>query len=169
MTPQPGSAQRAFLGWRATASALLPIWALIPLLTESLVQEGDGFQDLAFVLLSLLIYCAAVLVVIPGLAFTLGRWLDRRTAPRGLRRSAISFGLVGFGFGLVLVLLLGLGALTGLGALVVLLAPTVAAVAGRLIVELKGTSWLVIIWGAFALAVMAAIAIIMTLALSARA
>jgi len=164
----PGSAQRAFLGWRTTASAMLPIWVCVPFLSDVLMRGGDGFQDLAFVILALLSYCAAVLVVIPAFTFSLGRWLDGRTARRGTRRAVIVFGIYGLGFGVLLTLLLGPAALTPLGAVVMFLAPTLTAVAGRLLAQLTGRAWFAILWGTFALAVGLALALIVALIISAQ-
>ena len=168
MTATPGSANRAFLAWRTTASAMLLFWIPLPLLAESIPRDSEGFQDLAFVLLAILTYGVGVLVVIPLFAFTVGRWIDRRSAVGGLRRSVVTFGLYGLAFGLVLVLLLGFSALTPLGVLVLLLAPTLTALAGRVLMELKGRAWYIIIWATFALAVVMALALMGALIFNGR-
>ncbi len=163
----PGSAARAFLGWRTTASALLFVWGVVPFGWRFILRDPEGFEDLAFVLLAVFAYGAALFVVIPAFAFTLGRWIDRRTTPRGLGRSLISFGLWGFGFGLVMVLLVGIAALTPVGIVVLLAAPTLAAVIGRVLVELRGRGWAITFWVTFTLAVLAAITLVGTVVLSA--
>jgi len=168
VTAAPGTASRAFFAWRTTASAMLPIWAGIPFLSTAVLRNPEGFQDLAFVLLAILTYCAGVFAVIPLFAFTVGRWLDRRSAEVGLWRSVATFGLYGAGFGLVLVLLLGFSALTPLGVLVLLLAPTLAAVVGRLLMELKGRAWYIIIWATFSLAVAMTLALLGALIFNGR-
>lgn len=161
----PGSTSRAFLGWRTTASAMLPVWVGVLFLAPSAVRTTEGLQDLAFVVITLLTYGFGVLVVVPAFVFTIGKWLDRRTAPRGLRRSLIVFGLYGLGFGIALTLALGPSALTGVGVAATLLAPALTAVAGRLLVELKGSAWFYVIWGAFGLSMFAALALLGALVL----
>ncbi|MGC4174642.1 hypothetical protein [Demequina sp.] len=162
MIGEPGSVGRAILGWRATASAMLPIWIGLVFLSPSASRSNEGFEDLAFLLLMLITYCLGVLVVVPAFAFTIGRWSDRRTAPRGLRASLIPFGIYGFGFGLMLALLLGVSGLTPVGVLAVIVAPTLAAVLGRLLVELRGRLWNYVLWGTFGVAVAVALALILT-------
>ena len=162
----PGSAQRAFLGWRTTASAMLPIWGALPFLSDELMRGGDGFQDLAFVILMLLGYCAAVLVVIPAFTFSIGRWVDGRTARRGTRRAVIVFGIYGLGFGVLLTLLLGPAALTPMGVVAMLAAPTLTAIVARLLVQLTGRAWFIILWGTFALSTGLALALIVSLIIS---
>ena len=162
---EPGSAKRAFLGWRSTASALLFLWAPVPFAWRVLIQEPEGFEDLAFVVLAVLAYAVAVVVLIPAFAFTIGRAVDRRTTPRGVRRSAISFAIWGAGFGLVMVLLVGFGA-TALGAAVLLFVPALAAAVGRLLVELRGRGWAIAIWVTFTMAVLAATALAGTVVIS---
>jgi len=161
-TAVPGSAARAFLGWRTTASALLVFWGPLPFMWRLILQGSDPFADLAFVLLAVMIYGAAIFLVIPLFAFTLGRRIDRRTSPLGLRRSVISFGLWGAGFGLIVVLLGGFG-LTPLGAALLFLSPTLAAVVGRLLVEVRGRGWAITWWVTFTLAVLVAVALVGTI------
>jgi len=150
------------LGWRGTAAAMLPIWFALPFLARQVLETSEGFQDLAFVILMFIAYCVGVLAVIPAFAFTIGRWLDRRSAPRGVRSSATTFGLYGFGFGIFLMLLLGFNGLTPMGIAVVVLAPTLTAVAGRLLLELRGLVWEIVLWAAFGIAVAVAFALIIT-------
>lgn len=150
------------LGWRNTASVMLPIWFGLPFLTGGASRADDGWYDLAFVLLMFMAYCVGVLGVIPIFAFTVGRWLDRRSAPRGVRSATLTFALYGFGFGLFLALLLGFSGLTLLGVAVVVLAPTVTAAAGRLLMELRGRVWGIVLWATFGIAIAAALALIIT-------
>jgi hypothetical protein len=158
----PGSLRRAVLGWRAAASLMLPLWAPLPFLAEWASRSTDGFEDLAFVTLMLIAYVVAVLFLIPAFALTIGRWVDRRTAPLGLRRATVIFGIWGFGFGLALALVLGVSALTPLGIAVVLLVPALAAAGARLLLELRGLAWEIILWAMFALANAVALAFVMT-------
>jgi hypothetical protein len=78
----------------------------------------------------------------------------------------LTFGIYGLGFGIVVLLLAGVSGLTALGALVLLVAPALTAVAGRLLVELRGAVWNLIFWVSFALAIGAALAVMLSMALS---
>lgn len=159
----PGSVARALYGWRATASVMLPIWVGVLALSSFSVRTNDAWQDLAFVVLVMITYVLGVLVVVPLFAFLIGRWLDRRTAPRGVRRSVTWFAIYGFGFAIVLVLLFGLSGLTWIGASTLLFAPTLAAAAGRLLVEVRGRVGSIVLWVTFALAIAVALGITLTL------
>jgi hypothetical protein len=166
MSPEPGSVARAFLAWRATASAMLVVWLPMPFIAPSFPRSNDGFQDLAALLLVIFAYAAGVVAVIPAFAFTLGRWLDRRTAPRGLGHSVLIFSLYGLGFGILLAMVLGVSGLNPVGILALVAAPLLTAVAGRLLIELKGRVWFFVLWGMFAIAITIALAMVMSVVLS---
>jgi len=156
---EPGSVARAFLAWRTTATAMLLLWIPLPLLGPQTLKSTEGFQDLAFVILTVIAYAVGVLAVLPLFVFTLGRWLDRRTAPRGLGHSVFIFAIYGLGFGIALALLLGLGGVTPVGTAALMAVPLLSAVAGRLLVELDGRAWFYVFWVTFTLAMMAALAV----------
>jgi len=155
---RPGSAARAFLAWRTAATATLLVWIGLLLLASSATTTSDGWDELGWVALVIITYAVAVAGVIPAYVFTVGRWLDRRTAPRGTTHSAFVFGLQGFGFGvLISVPLVVDESVTMLGLAAFFLAPILVAAAGRLLVELRGPVWSAVFWATFVLAMVPAL------------
>ena len=56
--------------------------------------SSDNNSDLTWAALGTVFYIAGLVVVLPIFAFTLGRWLDRKTW-RDTRRAAVRFGIYG--------------------------------------------------------------------------
>jgi len=149
----PGSAARAFLAWRTTTIAMLPLWMGLASLASRANPAGDTMDDLGWVFMSIVLYTAGVLVVVPAFAFTVGRWVDRRTATQGLGYAVAMFALCGLVFGIIV----GTGILLGgdanaLGVAALVAAPAIAAAAGRLLCELRGAAWSAVLWVLFAIA-----------------
>ena len=157
----PGSAARAFLGWRTTAAAMLPLWIGLASIAQLANPSGDDLDDIGWLILTALTYGLAVLLIVPAFAFTIGRWLDRHTAARGLGYAVTIFALVGLGFGIIVGAVIGAdgdATAVGIGALVA--APAIAAAAGRLLCELRGPVWSAVVWVLFVIAVAPALLVV---------
>ena len=149
----PGSAARAFLGWRTTAAAMLPLWIGLASIAQVATVSGDGEDDIGWMAMTAFLFLLGVLLIVPAFAFTIGRWLDRRTAARGVGFAVAIFAACGLGFGIAVGAVIGAGGdatAVGIGALIA--APTIAAAAGRLLCELRGPVWSAVVWGLFVIA-----------------
>ena len=139
-------------------------WLPLIFIGPRVLKTVEGFQDLAYALLVTLAYALGVVVVVPLFVFTLGRWLDRRTAPRGLGRSVFTFAIYGFGFGIVFALLLGMGGVRPLGIATLMVVPLLSAILGRLFVELRGPAWYAVFWVVYVLAMFSALIVVAAVA-----
>lgn len=164
---RPGSAARAWLGCRATTAALLPLWFAATFVAQFAVEEADGWEGLIWIVVAMLAYIVATMLVIPAFAFTVGRWIDRRTAARSRAGAVMSFAAWGAGLGLLSALVIApAGGIAWLGFVAVALAPAIAAAVGRLLVDARGAGWTVLIWTGYVAAIALALLIVGNLLLS---
>ena len=63
---------------------------------------GDDMDDIGWFIMAALAFVLGALLIVPAFAFTVGRWLDRRTSDRGLGYAVATFALMGLGFGIIL-------------------------------------------------------------------
>lgn len=154
---RPGSARRAWFGVRNTAAIFAPLW--IGSLFFGPESTGEGWADLTWVAIGTLYYVAALLVVLPAFAFTLGRWIDKRTW-RGTRRAALIYGYYGLGWGVVALGVYGLGGNPGVGVAMWLLIPAIAAAGARMLLNVHSKVWTVISWLLCVLAVVPAVLLV---------
>ena len=155
-----GSARRAWVSVRNTTALFAPLWAA-SLFVRPANRNGD-WEDLAWVIAGMIFYVAAVLVVLPLFAFTLGRWIDKRTW-RSTRRAVLTFGYYGVAFGVAAVGLYGLGGNAGVGLVLWLLIPGVAAAGARLLLDVRSVGWTIVSWVLYVLAMTAVLAVLMLL------
>jgi len=163
----PGTAARAFLAWRTTVAAMLPVWIGLASIATSVSSSGDDIDDFGWILMSVFVYGLSVIVVVPAFVFTVGRWLDRRTSQRGLGYSVATFAIVGMLFGVIIAVVIGTdgdASWLGIGALVA--APAIAAAGGRLLCELRGAVWSGVLWAVFIIAVVPSVLLVGLYALS---
>lgn len=149
---RPGSPQRALAGVRNTGAVFAPLWVAAILLGKP--ASSDNNSDLTWAALGTVFYILGLVVVLPIFAFTLGRWLDRKTW-RDTRRAAVRFGIYGGGFGLLAILIYGIGGgPTLLGIVMWVAVPAVAAGAGRLLLDVRNKAWLAVSWVVFLVALL---------------
>jgi hypothetical protein len=94
---RPGSAKRAWRGVVATVAVGMPVGIGLLWLCAQVIPpaEWDDLQFIAYGVISLVV---GLLIVLPIVAFTLGRWLDSRASRPG---PVVRFGVAGLVFGLV--------------------------------------------------------------------
>jgi len=95
-----GSARRAFRGYLATVAAGVPLGSALLWLCAQYVPNSE-WDDLGFVIYGMLTIVFGFGVLLPIAAFTLGRWLDVRTARASEREAAVRFGVAGMILALV--------------------------------------------------------------------
>jgi hypothetical protein len=142
---------------RNATSIFAPLWVGSLFLGPKHV--GDSWEDVTWVAIGAIFYAVAVVVVIPAFAFTLGRWIDKKTW-RSTRRAVTTFGYYGLAWGVVAVGVYGLGGATGFWLLLWLLIPAVAAAISRLLVDVRSVGWTIVSWTLYVLAVFAALYLI---------
>ena len=163
----PGSAARAFLAWRTTAAAMLPVWIGLASTASVANTSGDDLDDIGWFIMSALAFVLGVLVIVPAFVFTVGRWLDRRTSQRGLGYSVATFALVGLAFGIIFGVVIGLeGHVTLIGIISLVAAPAIAAALGRLLCEVRGAIWSGLVWAVFIIALVPSVLVVGLYALS---
>ncbi len=109
-----GSARRAWVSVRNATVIFAPLW-VISLLLGPTSKNGD-WADLTWVAIGSIFYVVALVVVLPLFAFTLGRWIDKRTW-RSTRKAVLTFGYYGLAWGVVAVGIYGFGGNPSLGLL----------------------------------------------------
>lgn len=117
---------------------LIPLFTVAYIPTLYLVNDFggpmDGWGDLAYIVMALAIYAGSVFVVIPGLTFTVGRWIDRRTSADSAIKAAAIFAAVAGLIGLLPALIMLLDGNFGLLPLVTYVAaPMVATFLARVV------------------------------------
>jgi hypothetical protein len=137
MTDATTSASPFYRAWVATALMVtlfallfIPMLFLVPLFSTS----TEGFADLAYVAVAMLVYAATVLVLVPAVAHTLGRYIDRRTRTWSEPKAAWLFAAVTAGIGSIVAVPLTLDG--GMGVLPLLhymAVPALAAFGARML------------------------------------
>ena len=146
-----GSARRAWVSVRNASVIFAPLW-IGSLLLGPASTDGD-FTDLAWIAMGTFYYVVALVLVLPAFAFTLGRWIDKRTW-RSTRRAVLTFGYYGLAWGVVAIGLYGLGGNAGAGLLLWLLVPGIAAAGARLLLDVRSVAWTIISWVLYVLAML---------------
>jgi hypothetical protein len=146
-----GSARRAWVSVRNTTAIFAPLW-ILSLFLGPTADNGD-WADLTWVALGSIYYAVAIVLVLPVFAFTLGRWIDKRTW-RSTRKAVLTFGYYGLAWGVVAVGLYGFGGNASGGLLLWLLIPGVAAAVARLLLDVRSVSWTIISWVVYVFAML---------------
>lgn len=95
-----GSARRALRGLIATFAVGVTLGTVLLYVCAQYVPNRE-WDDLQFVIYGVLTIVVGFALVLPAAAFTLGRWLDRRTAGASELEAAIRFGVAGLFLALV--------------------------------------------------------------------
>ena len=151
---RPGSAVRAWVALRSTGAIFAPLW-VASLFFGPTATNGD-WADLTWVAIGTLFYVVALVIVLPAFAFTIGRWIDKRTW-RSTRKSALTFGYYGLAWGAVAVGIYGFGGNASFGLLLWVLIPGIAAAVARVLLDVRSIAWAVISWVLFVLALLPAL------------
>ena len=146
-----GSARRAWVSVRNASVIFAPLWIVSLLLAPA--PTGDDFADWAWIAMGSFYYVVALVLVLPAFAFTLGRWIDKRTW-RSTRRAALTFGYYGLAWGVVAIGVYGLGGNAAVGLALWLLTPGIAAAGARLLLDVRSVAWTIISWVLYVLALL---------------
>lgn len=135
----------------------MPLWVGAAVAAQFAADAADTWESIVWIVVAVLGYVSATMLVIPVFAFTVGRWIDRRSAARSRNGAVLTFAAWGGGLGVLTALVIApAGGIAWLGFVAVALAPAIAAAVGRLLLEVRGAGWSVLIWtgyvGAIALA-----------------
>ena len=153
-----GSARRAWVSVRNTAAVFAPMW-IASLFLGPADTNGD-WADLTWVAIGSVYYVVALVVVLPIFAFTLGRWIDKRTW-RSTRRAVLTFGYYGLAWGVVSIGIYGFGGNASFGLILWLVIPGVAAAVARLLLDVRSLGWTIVSWVLYVLAMLPVVWVIL--------
>lgn len=133
-SPDASLTVRAWIAVALTAPLFALLFLPSLLLVEVFPASGDGWAELAYAALGLFAYAAGVLVVLPVVAHTVGRFVDARTRDTSTVKAGVVFGVLAGALGSVIAVPMTLDGQVGVTPLVsYVAAPALAAFLTRVL------------------------------------